>query len=92
MNRNALTGLKRRTRSSEQQQQKRSGFGSHVEKSQLSHCFVCISMIDQKKQEAEIAKQREAEKAARSYDSLFNVEEDEIAPQKYGRELEDDFM
>lgn len=40
-----------------------------------------------------MAKKREAEKAARSYDALFNVEEDEdTAPRKTGRELEDDFM
>jgi hypothetical protein len=37
-------------------------------------------------------KAREAEKAARSYDTLFNVEEDPDVPRKYGRELEDDFM
>jgi hypothetical protein len=49
-------------------------------------------MTDQKKQEAEIAKQRETEKAARSYDLLFDVEEDESVPKKCGRELEDDFM
>jgi len=40
----------------------------------------------------ELAKAREAEKAARSYDSLFNVEEDENVPKKTGRELEEDFM
>ncbi|KAF8194189.1 cytoplasmic protein [Pholiota molesta] len=33
-----------------------------------------------------------SEKAARSYDSLFNVEEDESLPRKTGRELEEDFM
>ncbi|KIM43066.1 hypothetical protein M413DRAFT_443875 [Hebeloma cylindrosporum] len=47
---------------------------------------------EKKKQDAELAKAREAEKAARSYDSLFNVEEDEDTPRKTGRELEDDFM
>ncbi|PPQ78748.1 hypothetical protein CVT25_010751 [Psilocybe cyanescens] len=48
---------------------------------------------EKKKQDAELAKAREAEKAARSYDTLFNVEEDEDeAPRKTGRELEDDFM
>ena len=46
----------------------------------------------QKKADAELARQREAEKAARSYDSLFNVEEDEDVPRKTGRELEEDFM
>ncbi|KAF8817067.1 cytoplasmic protein [Phlegmacium glaucopus] len=47
---------------------------------------------EKKKQDAELAKAREAEKAARSYDSLFNVEEDENVPRKTGRELEEDFM
>lgn len=46
----------------------------------------------QKKADAELARAREAEKAARSYDTLFNVEEDEDAPRKTGRELEEDFM
>lgn len=46
----------------------------------------------QKKQEAELARQREADKAARSYDLLNQVEEDESVPRKYGRELEEDFM
>ncbi|KAJ8521716.1 hypothetical protein ONZ45_g1648 [Pleurotus djamor] len=48
-----------------------------------------------KKADLELAKQREAEKAARSYDTLFNVEEDEYetsGPKKTGRELEEDFM
>ncbi|KAF8964266.1 cytoplasmic protein [Flammula alnicola] len=47
---------------------------------------------EKKKQDAELAKAREAEKAARSYDSLFNVEEDDNVPRKTGRELEEDFM
>jgi len=47
---------------------------------------------EKKKQEAELAKMREAEKAARSYDSLFNVEEDESVRRKTVRELEEDFM
>jgi len=47
---------------------------------------------ERRKAEAELAKQREADKAARSYDLLFEVEEDPYAPKKYGRELEDDFM
>ena len=50
----------------------------------------------QKKADTELAKQREAEKAARSYDSLFSAEvdedEDEAAPKKSVRELEEDFM
>ncbi|KAI0345556.1 cytoplasmic protein [Trametopsis cervina] len=50
-----------------------------------------------KKADADLAKQREAEKAARSYDSLFSggdVEEEEpdTAPRKSVRELEEDFM
>ncbi|KAK7025556.1 hypothetical protein VNI00_015909 [Paramarasmius palmivorus] len=48
---------------------------------------------EKKKAELELARQREAEKAARSYDSLFNDEEDDsTVPRKTGRELEDDFM
>ncbi|KIM74830.1 hypothetical protein PILCRDRAFT_827893 [Piloderma croceum F 1598] len=47
-----------------------------------------------KKAEAELARAREAEKAARSYDLLFSGEvgEDADAPRKTGRELEEDFM
>ena len=51
----------------------------------------------QKKADLELAKQREAEKAARSYDSLFSGEyeddeEADIRKGKTARELEDDFM
>ncbi|VDB91761.1 unnamed protein product [Peniophora sp. CBMAI 1063] len=51
-----------------------------------------------KKADLELAKQREAEKAARSYDSLFSGEYDEDDDEaenrkgKTARELEDDFM
>ncbi|KAH0832398.1 hypothetical protein J3R83DRAFT_13432 [Lanmaoa asiatica] len=45
-----------------------------------------------KKEEAELAKQREEEKAARSYDLLFNVEEDIDAPKLSGKAIEEDFM
>ncbi|KAA1472218.1 DUF814-domain-containing protein [Dentipellis sp. KUC8613] len=52
-----------------------------------------------KKADAELAKAREAEKAARSYDSLFNNEyededadADDGAPKKSVREMEEDFM
>ncbi|KAF8430972.1 cytoplasmic protein [Boletus edulis BED1] len=45
-----------------------------------------------KKEEAELAKQREAEKAAWSYDLLFNVEEDPDAPKLTGKAIEEDFM
>jgi hypothetical protein len=47
----------------------------------------------QKKADAELAKAREAEKAARSYDSLFTGEPDEEAkPRKTVKEMEEDFM
>lgn len=60
----------------------------------------------QRKADAELAKQREYEKAARSYDSLFSGnageeedDDDEFGqdkasrrPQKSVRELEEDFM
>ncbi|KAF8551137.1 cytoplasmic protein [Imleria badia] len=45
-----------------------------------------------KKEEVELAKQREEEKAARSYDLLFNVEEDPDAPKPTGKAIEEDFM
>ncbi|KAF8627469.1 hypothetical protein AX17_006281 [Amanita inopinata Kibby_2008] len=44
------------------------------------------------KAELELARARETEKAARSYDLLFNAEEVEPAPQKSVREMEEDFM
>ena len=44
------------------------------------------------KADIELTRVREAEKVARSYDSLFNVEEDLTEPKKTGRELEEDFM
>lgn len=52
-----------------------------------SHHFVL-----QKKEEAEVAKLRAEEKAARSYDLLFNVEEDFDAPKPTGKAIEEDFM
>jgi uncharacterized protein YhbP (UPF0306 family) len=48
--------------------------------------------IIQKKADLELARAREAQKAAQSYDSLFNVEEDEIEPLKTGKALEEDFI
>ncbi|TFK48790.1 cytoplasmic protein [Heliocybe sulcata] len=50
-----------------------------------------------KKADADLARAREAEKAARSYDSLFTGEDDEeeeydSAPKKSVREAEEDFM
>ncbi|KAK1232175.1 hypothetical protein PQX77_004687 [Marasmius sp. AFHP31] len=49
---------------------------------------------EKKKADLELARQREAEKAARSYDALFSgeIEEEGNTPRKTGRELEDDFM
>ncbi|KAF7767979.1 hypothetical protein Agabi119p4_7222 [Agaricus bisporus var. burnettii] len=50
---------------------------------------------EQNKAKLELAKQREAEKQARSYDTLFADSENgegEDAPRKTGRELEEDFM
>jgi hypothetical protein len=52
---------------------------------------------EKKKADLELARAREADKAARSYDSLFNEEhgeDDEYGnePRKTGRELEEDFM
>jgi len=55
----------------------------------------------QKKADLELARKREAEKAARSYDTLFTglddygntvEEEDQNKPRKSVRELEEDFM
>ncbi|KAH7884997.1 cytoplasmic protein [Phlebopus sp. FC_14] len=45
-----------------------------------------------KRADAELAKQREEEKAARSYDLLFNVEEDTDAPKLTGKAIEEDFI
>jgi hypothetical protein len=46
----------------------------------------------QRKAETELAKTREAEKASRSYDLLFEVEEDPDAPKLTGKAIEEDFM
>ncbi|OJT13001.1 Coiled-coil domain-containing protein 25 [Trametes pubescens] len=46
-----------------------------------------------KKADAELAKAREAEKAARSYDNLFSGDDDEIPePKRSVQEMMDDFM
>ncbi|KAF9781791.1 cytoplasmic protein [Thelephora terrestris] len=42
--------------------------------------------------EAELAEQRKAEKAARSYDILFDGADEDDVPKKSVREMEDDFM
>ncbi|KAJ3829349.1 cytoplasmic protein [Lentinula raphanica] len=52
---------------------------------------------EKKKADLELARTREAEKAARSYDSLFSGEyddedEDTNEPRKTGKDLEEDFM
>jgi len=52
---------------------------------------MCLHSLQQK-EEAELAQQRAAEKAARSYDLLFDVEEDEDAPKLTGKAIEEDFM
>ncbi|KAF8635937.1 hypothetical protein AX15_000108 [Amanita polypyramis BW_CC] len=46
---------------------------------------------ERRKAELELVRAREAEKAARSYDSLFNAEED-ASPQESVQEMMDDFM
>ncbi|EIW81558.1 cytoplasmic protein [Coniophora puteana RWD-64-598 SS2] len=51
-----------------------------------------VIAAQKKKVDADLAKQREAEKAARSYDSLFNGEEDEDVPKLMGKAIEEDFM
>jgi hypothetical protein len=52
-----------------------------------------MSLLDlQKKAEAELAEQRKAEKAARSYDTLFTGVDEEDVPKRSVREMEDDFM
>jgi hypothetical protein len=54
--------------------------------------LISIPIYLQKQSDKELALAREAEKAARSYDALFNVEVDPDEPQKTVRELEEDFM
>lgn len=51
-----------------------------------------VIAAQKKKADADLAKQRDAEKAARSYDTLFNVEEDEDMPKLTGKAIEEDFM
>jgi len=47
---------------------------------------------EKKKADLELARAREAEKAARSYDSLFSGEPENSSEGKTARELEEDFM
>ncbi|KAG8214939.1 cytoplasmic protein, partial [Butyriboletus roseoflavus] len=51
-----------------------------------------VAAAQRKKEEAELAKQREEEKTARSYDLLFNVEEDPDVPKLTGKAIEEEFM
>ena len=48
--------------------------------------------ISQKKADLELARTREVEKAARSYDSLFSGEPEYNSEGKTAKELEEDFM
>lgn len=48
--------------------------------------------FQQKRADLELARAREAEKAARSYDSLFSGEPEYNSAGKTGKELEEDFM
>ncbi|KAH0586041.1 Coiled-coil domain-containing protein 25 [Termitomyces sp. 'cryptogamus'] len=66
-----------------------------IERLKVEHALRRQVAAEKRKADLELARQREAEKAARSYDSLFNVEEDEdeaSQPRKTVKELEDDFM
>ncbi|KAF8587687.1 cytoplasmic protein [Ramaria rubella] len=51
-----------------------------------------IAAAEKKKTDLELARAREAEKAARSYDSLFSGETEYSTEGKTGKELEEDFM
>ena len=76
------------------------GITAHLHSFLCSHvlfpAFCAYLRTAQKKEEAELARAREAEKAARSYDSLFSgegvEEEEEDTPRKSVREMEEDFM
>ncbi|KAG8896821.1 hypothetical protein FRC00_005226 [Tulasnella sp. 408] len=48
--------------------------------------------VEQKKAEQELARQRAAEKEAKSYDRLFEGMDEDDLPQKSVQEMEDDFM
>jgi hypothetical protein len=63
-----------------------------IEQLTTSFPFTSIPIYLQKQADKELALAREAEKAARSYDALFNVEVDPYEPRKTVRELEEDFM
>lgn len=68
-----------------------------VERVKKENAAKRAAALAKKKADAELAKQREAEKAARSYDTLFSggddfEEEVQERPKKSVRELEEDFM
>ncbi|KIO27011.1 hypothetical protein M407DRAFT_73737, partial [Tulasnella calospora MUT 4182] len=48
--------------------------------------------VEQKKAQQELARQRAAEKEAKSYDRMFEGMDEEDLPQKSVQEMEDDFM
>ncbi|KAG6814791.1 hypothetical protein H0H93_012234, partial [Arthromyces matolae] len=67
-----------------------------VDRLKAEHAQRRAAAAEKKKADLELARQREAEKAARSYDSLFNVEDEDAShdSKQYNniRELEEDFM
>jgi len=64
-----------------------------VERIRKENAVKRAAAAQKKKEDAELARAREAEKAARSYDTLFSGEEEvEEAPKKSVREMEEDFM
>jgi coiled-coil domain-containing protein 25 len=54
--------------------------------------YTDLVQMSQKKEDLELARAREAEKAARSYDSLFSGEPEYTSEGKTAKELEEDFM
>ncbi|PCH40397.1 cytoplasmic protein [Wolfiporia cocos MD-104 SS10] len=70
-----------------------------VERIKTEHAARRAAAAQKKKADVELAREREAEKQARSYDTLFAQQEEEAgddyladAPKKSVRELEEDFM
>ncbi|KAJ6455443.1 cytoplasmic protein [Mycena sanguinolenta] len=69
----------------------------HIDRQKREAAQRRAAATEQKKADLELARAREAEKAARSYDSLFNADpedysEESRANKKSVRELEEDFM
>ncbi|KZT28710.1 cytoplasmic protein [Neolentinus lepideus HHB14362 ss-1] len=75
---------------------RRAAAAAKVDNWLFAHYRQLILDITQKKADTEVARAREAEKAARSYDSLFTGEDDDeeynSAPKKSVKEAEEDFM